>query len=320
MIAGVLNGASLAELAAAAAVPMWLRKLPPQAFTRHIGTLPDGELFRRRIANHLPASAKLAPTWLRAVADAAEWGDEATAIWVARELVRDAKAVNLGALRVACLFAWFSARPGTRAHGLIKQPWRPCLRFEATVTRASAWRTRIDLHLNLGDEPIADMWVSPGSFGGYEFVAIRSAEQVSEEASVMRNCLAGYGRSLAGNGTRLFSVRQGGKRVAVIELMCLGSDPLLNITEISGPRNKPVSVEVSQAARRWLHANDLSKATANSNCGSPPYLRPIWMSLWRPYWLAKGRIPHWLPLQPSRDALADLWRPTRRRRRNVGRR
>jgi hypothetical protein len=34
--------------------------------------------------------------------------------------------------------------------------------------------------------------------------------------------------------------------------------------------------------------------------------RPTWLWLWRPYWLAKRRIPEWLPLAPSRDALETL--------------
>jgi hypothetical protein len=29
----------------------------------------------------------------------------------------------------------------------------------------------------------------------------------------------------------------------------------------------------------------------------------VWRALWRPYWLAKRRIPAWLTLAPSRDAL-----------------
>jgi hypothetical protein len=64
-LARVVAGRSLSEVAAAADVPMWLRKLPPEAFVRPLQRLPDGELFRRQIANHLPRSPKLAPTWLR---------------------------------------------------------------------------------------------------------------------------------------------------------------------------------------------------------------------------------------------------------------
>ena len=58
----------LAEVAAAADMPLWLRKLPPEALSRPIAKLPDGKSFRRQIANHLP-SRKVAAIWLQAVAD-----------------------------------------------------------------------------------------------------------------------------------------------------------------------------------------------------------------------------------------------------------
>jgi hypothetical protein len=37
-----------------------------------------------------------------------------------------------------------------------------------------------------------------------------------------------------------------------------------------------------------------------------PLSRAIWTELWKPYWLAKRRIPSWLPLVPTRDTLSDL--------------
>jgi hypothetical protein len=37
-----------------------------------------------------------------------------------------------------------------------------------------------------------------------------------------------------------------------------------------------------------------------------PLDRATWLSLWRPYWLTKRRIPDWLPIAPSRDALEAL--------------
>ena len=37
-----------------------------------------------------------------------------------------------------------------------------------------------------------------------------------------------------------------------------------------------------------------------------PLDRASWLSLWRPYWLAKRRIPEWLAIAPSRDALDRL--------------
>ena len=40
--------------------------------------------------------------------------------------------------------------------------------------------------------------------------------------------------------------------------------------------------------------------------GTVPLVAAAWRSLWRPYWLAKRRLPTWLPLGPSRDALETL--------------
>ncbi len=54
-----IDGAPLSEVAAAADVPLWLRKLPPEAASRALVKLPDSPTFHLNIANHLtlPRSA-----------------------------------------------------------------------------------------------------------------------------------------------------------------------------------------------------------------------------------------------------------------------
>jgi hypothetical protein len=84
LIAAIVEGEPLAHVAALAGIPLWLRWLPPETFTQPIPPLPNGALFRRQIANHLPTSAKLAPVWLDAVSRAALWGHEGLAVWFAR--------------------------------------------------------------------------------------------------------------------------------------------------------------------------------------------------------------------------------------------
>jgi len=79
-----IEGRPLAEVAAAAGVPRWLRRLPVDALTGPLPVLPTGELFGRRIVNHLPRSPKLTTAWLAAVSHAAHWGNEPFAIWIAR--------------------------------------------------------------------------------------------------------------------------------------------------------------------------------------------------------------------------------------------
>jgi hypothetical protein len=304
-IARAIDGASLAEVAAAADLPFWLRKLPPEAPTRPIARLPDGKAFRRRIANHLP-SRKLAPSWLQAMADMADLAHDAGALWIAREITRQERP-KLDRLRLVGLWAWFSSQPGTFGHGMIDTPWTPGMRLAVARSAAEDWRTTFTLHLDLGREPVAEPWLRPAHVCGYDFVPLMSAEQIVEEASAMNNCVRTYGDSVAHNLARLWSIRRQGERVATLSIEVGNSDPLPTVGQVKGWANGPVPVEVSWAARQWLHMHDLPRLDTKRRCwGTVPLDRATWLALWRPYWLAKRRIPDWLPLMPSRGAVDAL--------------
>jgi hypothetical protein len=306
-LARVIDGLALAEVAAAADVPLWLRKLPPEAFARPIMRLPEGELFRRQIANHLPCSAKLAPIWLQVVADVARLAHEPLAVWIARELAREPRSVNPARLRLISLWSWFSRQPGTFGHDLIDRAWTPDVRIGPALAAADDWRMIIALHVNLGRQPITDMWLQATRIDGYDFLPLRSIAAIAEEADAMRNCLRTYGHSLAHNRSRLWSVRRDGERVATLRVASHLRDPLPSIVELKGTGNTEVPRELWWAARQWLHAHDLSQINmGRRDWGTAPLDRTTWLSLWRPYWLAKRHIPDWLPIAPSRDALEAL--------------
>ena len=40
--------------------------------------------------------------------------------------------------------------------------------------------------------------------------------------------------------------------------------------------------------------------------GTVPLDTGVWRQLWKPYWLAKKRIPAWLPVTPTRVAVDAL--------------
>lgn len=303
-IEAVIAGRSLSEVARLTGTPLWLRRMPVDALVKPLPVLPDGDIFRRRIANHIPRSPKLVPLWLDTVAFAAQWAHEPFAIWIARELIHGAKDVKLKQIRLMCVWAFFSQAPGTIGHRLVETPWRPAMRFKTALGAAWAWHTRAGLHVNIGEAPLADMWLKPGCVYNYEFVPLRSAEEIVEEANAMDNCLKTYGYNLAHNRSRLWSVRKDGRRVATLRLAYIFADPLIGIRELSGERNSKVSVEVWWAARQWLHQQDLPAINTQwRHWDKAPLDAQIWRALWRPYWLAKRRIPAWLTLAPSRDAL-----------------
>jgi hypothetical protein len=303
-LAGAIEGRSLAQ---AAAVPLWLRRLPYDALTRPVPPLPDGEFMRRRIVNHLPRSPKLAPLWLEAVAAATMLGHELFAIWIARELTCDPKGIVLRRLRLISLWAWFSLHGDTLGHRLIERRWHPAMRFKTALDDAQDWRTQVALHADLGAEPIADMWLEPGSVDGYDFVPLDSAESIADEAAGMNNCLRTYGYDVAHNRCRFWGVRKGGQRIATLKVAWMYNGPLLTIRELRLAENRNAPVEVWWAAARWLHRQGLPRIeTKRYDRGTAPLNAAAWRSVWRPYWLAKRRIPIWLPLKPSREALAAL--------------
>jgi hypothetical protein len=306
-IAAAVNGCPLAEVAQTAGVPLWLRRLPVEALTKALPELPDGDLLRRRITNHLPRSPKSAPAWLDGVAFAARWAHEPFAIWIGRELARCTKDVELWTLRRLSLWAWFSCQPGTVGHRIIETPWEPAMRFMRAVDAAGEWRVRVELHVNVGETPMADTWLMPGRVDNYEFVPLRSAADIVAEAAAMKNCLSTYGPNLAHNFSRLWSVRMNGTRVATLQLGRLRPDPLLEISELKAERNRDASIEVWWAARQWLHQHGLPAIdTKRHRWGTAPLDAAAWRTLWRPYWIAKRRLPSWLPLGPSRATLRAL--------------
>ena len=307
-IARAIAGVSLPDVAAAAGVPLWLRRLPPEAFACPIATLPDGEVFRRHIANHLPSSPNLAPTWLQAVANIVELAHDAAAVWIAREIARESRGEDLNRLRLIGLWAWFSGQPDTLGFTMIRTPWTPSMRIGPAVDAARDWQATVRVHVRLGRQRIADVWLQPARVGGYDFVPLTSASDLAEEAAAMKNCVRSYCYCLAQNRVRLWSVRNDGQRVATLSVAGRNRDPLPNIDELKAAGNAEAPLDVWWAVRQWLNMHDLSQVDMTRRERRVlPLDRVTWTSLWRPYWLAKHHIPEWLPLAPSRAALLALW-------------
>jgi hypothetical protein len=306
-IARAIEGAALADVAAKAGVPLWLRRLPPEAFSRPITKLPSGTDFSRQIANHLPRSPKLASVWLQAVISIADVAHDSAAVWIAREIARERRVVSLDRLRLVGLWAWFSGQSDTLGRRLIARPWTPEMRIGSALSAADQWRNSICLHTALGRESIADPWLQPARVAGYDFTPLRSAREIDEEATAMKNCLRSYGYDLAHNRVRLWSMRKDGQRVATLSVAVRFRDPLPNVVELRRAGNAEASREVWWAARQWLHMHDLTQIeTGRRDRNSMPLDRATWISLWRPYWLAKRCMPEWLPLAPSTAVLRAL--------------
>jgi hypothetical protein len=305
-IRAVVAGEPLDIVARLAGVPLWLRQVEPPMFARALPALPDSAELRRTIVNHLPRKAKHAPLWFETVSAAARDGTEAFAIWCARHLAHGDNKDLIVRRHLLALLAWYSEHGGTNGHALIEYQFRPSITVQGALARAKAWQTELELHLELGHAPVEDMWFAPATVDGYDFVPLRTEKDIREEAQAMRNCLRTYGYSVATGGARLWSIRKNGARVAT--LGAKRTQPqFVCISEIKTARNKPAPDEVLQAAQRWSITCALwDVAPSDGKVPRGKWSRSTWIALWRPYWLAKRRIPHWLPLGPSRGVIATL--------------
>jgi hypothetical protein len=194
--------------------------------------------------------------------------------------------------------------------------FHPDVTVQGAITQAGLWLAELEPDLFLGDEALADTWYETEMVQGYEFVPIRSAVEVREEAHVMRNCVKTYGYGLAAENLRLFSIRKDGQRVATAGLSNYFEDtPLPVMTQLKAKENLPVSDDVALAVQRWLHSRPLLTGKIRGVNDDALLQRKAWLQIWRPYWLAKRRFPSWLPIRPSYGALMKLELMPRRRRR-----
>lgn len=306
----VLRGASLQLAAEATGLPLWTRRLPAEAFGRAAHELPGGASFHRRILNVLPPRRR-ARGWLDGVARAARWGEEDFVVWSAREIVA---APPFSPFPMLALFAWYSLRPELLGGGLMTERWSSRLKAKEAMRRAEVWRANLELAFTLGERKI-DPWFEPATVDGLEIRPVASLGDLIAEAEAMRNCVRTYGEELICDTERLWSIRRAGKRIATLSVR-YGEAPFPRIVDLKGPNNRRAPAEAWIAARKWLDAQ-AGAARPELDCWDAPFDRKVWAELWKPYWLARGRIPSELSLAPNPDAFQALRAPWRRRRRRV---
>jgi hypothetical protein len=298
-IRAVIGGASLRTVSEMTQIPLWMRKLPPQAFSEAIADIPRSGFFSRQIANYIPSDPAACENWLRAVQTAMQTGNEAIAIWAARERRNVKVDLSIAQLRYTALWAWYSSEGMGLARDLIRTPWRPQANFETVANAAKRWLEMLNAHFLLRDVVPALPWFRPGDVNGLTFVHLATAEQIVEAAEVMNNCLASYAEDVALGNVQLWSVNCGSRCVAVLSVGAERGDPFLQVTQIRRCGNDSVFPAIAVAARRWAGEQGHVLLRDLPNSDSAPVSAKCWRNTWRPYWLAKQRIPKWLPLVPQ---------------------
>lgn len=305
----VTSGAPLAEAARLLGVPMWLRKLPPDAFQGALPRLPDTPAFAFRIANTLPAQASDAKRWLAFVAAAYQACNEDFALWIAREFGKFDAKHGAAIIPVMGLFAWLSVRGDIEPALLMPRPWSWNMGAPEACLALRAWLVALEIPLyrNIREARLAH--VNPETaVKGITFVRLRTLRDLEEEGVAMNHCVASYGQTLARGCSVLYSLREEGNRVATLQITFgahRASGPV--IRQLHGKGNAKAPHHALQAVYAWLSGwQEVPENVTRCGCVSVTDQR-VWQRFWKPYWQEKGVSP----LLPIR-APADLFREEHR--------
>lgn len=293
------DGTQLKHVARALELPMWLRRLPPEAFEALPVNVPKSEMFGRRIATRMPTSPQESAFWLQSVLFAERACHEDFAIWLAGQHVFADSGDAEKLIAVVAAYAWYSGQPTTDASKLIVVPWRPEVAFDTALCAAKSWFNRVRLVLQLPDGAVTDPWLKPGAVSGFTFEPLLNQAAILAEAHAMQNCADQYGERIVRDKCRLFSVRRNGARVATLEIGPHQREAgVLSINQLKARHNMAASTEVWQAAYTWMASQQaLKRLPVLGNAGERNFDQAAWRTLLQPYRDAHDGAP-WL----DRDA------------------
>jgi hypothetical protein len=260
-IDAVETGLPLKEAAVRLGFPIWMRKLPPGAFTSPFLAPPKEPALTERLVSLIPAHPTAAAAWLERVLIAHHTGRPDLTLWVAQQF-RNPKPVAHGSAFLGVLaWAWTPGHPvEEKAAALITTRWKPSIGATRALKEAALWRERIALEVCLGPG-IVDSWVPEGTASGLDFVALRTAADFIAEAGRMDNCLDRYADKLTGRTVRVFSIRREGRAIANVEIAPHEREPGHPvIAQLRGPHNRRAALEVWRAAYQWLGSQPLRLA------------------------------------------------------------
>ena len=305
-LSAIESGAPLKSVARILGIPMWLRKLPPEAFGILSADLPQSPAFSRQIAHRLPRDPKESKAWLKAVQFAAGACGDDFAVWLAGQPIYETDFDPHRSLSVLAAYAWFSGKPQTRAAKLIVVPWRSEISLDTAMCAAKSWFNRVRLVLQMPEGAVTDPWLRPGIALGYTFEPLISSHAILDEAQAMHNCADQYAERLVREKCRLFSVRRNGLRIATLEIGPHGREGgVLAINQLKARHNMAVSGDVWQAAYSWMSGQSGLKRLPPIATPERSWDQPAWWAILAPYRNAHGGAP-WFDPVASHLAFAGL--------------
>ncbi len=275
------EGRPLPEVADAFELPLWMRRLPPEAFTGAFANVPVSEEFGRRIVNHVPAKPGLTAMWLHWVLFGAQACGESFALWLARQTIYQEDDAGKIPLLPLAAYAWFSEAEAGIARGLIGKPWHGNMRLGAAVEVCRDWLARVIFDCCHDSGFKSGNWFKTQNACGYRFVPLLTPDDLKEEGERMRNCVATYIQKAASGACLIYSIQHGGQRVATMEVAPRRLGPA--IVQLRAASNAAAHNDVWNAANLWLSRQGGYPPVGRDWIAQVPLKPSRWEAVWQPY-------------------------------------
>lgn len=278
------DGGRLPMLARSLHMPLWLRRLPPEAFAaplpRDLSPHWFDETFAARILNELPPETERTARWFQALVQAEEAGGPGFSAWVASLRVFTTRRPPPVPIPLLAMYAWYSGQTGLPGGQLVHSPWNEKMGLGRAAALTREWAMRALQDFCLEPEMFKDIWCRGRVVGAFEIVPLITASSLHDEALVLRNCLRRYVPNVAYGHSHIYSVRCNGVRLAAMEVRRSDTTGLPRIVQICGVLNSKPPQEAIDAASGWLMLQLRDSEPQPKLC--PPrhsdalFLRDIW--------------------------------------------
>lgn len=299
----VVAGQPLKIAATNLALPLWLRRLPAQAFAQPLPDLPQDEEFGAAALNRVPDAPQDAAVWFERLVVSHRLIGRDFALWALREPRLLPPHTTDEDMQWLLAWTWCSQTPSFEGHRLLRLPWSPIIGWKRARDEIAVWRKRVDLVGALAG-PGRDPWLGDASHGGFDIVALRTVDDFVAESVAMENCLDQYAAHLAYGRVRIFSIRKDGRPLADVEITTKGEDfNSVALSQVRGPRNRRAAPAVWQTVHAWLAGQTVRPVDVSPT--SAQATRDAFRRFWAPYVEAAeaaGLPPHVLARVLGRDA------------------
>lgn len=285
----IMAGAPLSEIARLLQLPIWFRRLPPEAFSQPLnGPLPPIAFDPQVGARLLNTMPPLQPgsrhdRWLQAVLEALATGDEELAVWIGAQKIFTSRRCPPVPILPLALYVSFSRRPELQAAHAIARPWESKMSIGRAATCARQWLIRTLQDKCIDTEAQTSHFDRTHVVGGYEVVPLLTAKSLIEEGILMSHCVGSYVPYVAHGECKIYSLRRGEQRIATMEVSLGEASRLPRVTQIKGPHNATPAREIWDVATDWITERLRDPKCAQAFATGPHSDTAFRRLIWEPY-------------------------------------